>query len=112
MYNKHRLNYNIKILKNFLFIVIPTRFVPLSLHHQAYIATVLAQRPRLVLTNVKMCFCCTLSQKILLLSQRDQRHRRCVTSVRFQVLKAASMKMAVFWVVSPCSLVEVYRSPL
>jgi hypothetical protein len=25
--------------------------------------------------------------------------------VRFQVLKAASMKMAVFWVVAPCSLV-------
>jgi hypothetical protein len=29
--------------------------------------------------------------------------------VRFQVLTAASMKMAVFWVVAPCSLVEVYR---
>jgi hypothetical protein len=28
--------------------------------------------------------------------------------VRFQVLKAASMKMALFWVVAPCSLVEVY----
>jgi hypothetical protein len=27
----------------------------------------------------------------------------------FEVLKAASMKMAVFWVVSPCSLVKVYR---
>jgi hypothetical protein len=27
----------------------------------------------------------------------------------FQVLTAASMKMAVFWVVAPCSLVEVYR---
>jgi hypothetical protein len=30
-------------------------------------------------------------------------------SVRFQVLTAASKKMAVFWVVVPCSLVEVYR---
>jgi hypothetical protein len=29
--------------------------------------------------------------------------------VRFQVLTAASMKMAVFWVVAPCSLVDVYR---
>jgi hypothetical protein len=29
--------------------------------------------------------------------------------VRFQVLTAASMKMAVFWVVAPCSLAEVYR---
>jgi hypothetical protein len=29
--------------------------------------------------------------------------------VRFQVLTAASMKMAVFWVVGPWSLVEVYR---
>jgi hypothetical protein len=29
--------------------------------------------------------------------------------VGFEVLTAASMKMAVFWVVAPCSLVEVYR---
>jgi hypothetical protein len=29
--------------------------------------------------------------------------------VRFQVLTAASMKMAIFWDVAPCSLVEVYR---
>jgi hypothetical protein len=29
--------------------------------------------------------------------------------VIFQVLKAANMKMAVLWVVAPCSLVEVYR---
>jgi hypothetical protein len=29
--------------------------------------------------------------------------------VRFHVLKAASMKMTVFWDVAPCSLVEVYR---
>jgi ribonuclease PH len=27
----------------------------------------------------------------------------------FQVVTTASMKMAVFWVVAPCSLVEVYR---
>jgi hypothetical protein len=29
--------------------------------------------------------------------------------VRFQVLTTSSMKMVVFWVVVPCSLVEVYR---
>jgi hypothetical protein len=29
--------------------------------------------------------------------------------VRFQVLTVASMKMAVFWVVAPCNLVEVCR---
>jgi hypothetical protein len=28
----------------------------------------------------------------------------------FEVLTAVSTKMAVFWVVAPCSLVEVYRS--
>jgi hypothetical protein len=28
--------------------------------------------------------------------------------LRFQVFTAASMKMAVFWVVAPCSLVDVY----
>jgi hypothetical protein len=30
-------------------------------------------------------------------------------SVRFQVLIAANIKMTVFWVVAPCSLVEVYQ---
>jgi hypothetical protein len=29
--------------------------------------------------------------------------------VRFKVLTVANMKMVVFWVVAPCSLVEVYR---
>jgi hypothetical protein len=29
--------------------------------------------------------------------------------VGLEVLTAASMKMAVFWIVAPCSLVEVYR---
>jgi hypothetical protein len=29
--------------------------------------------------------------------------------VTFQVFMAASMKMAVLWVVAPCNLVEVYR---
>jgi hypothetical protein len=29
--------------------------------------------------------------------------------VGFEVLTAVSMKMAIFWVVAPCSLVEVYK---
>jgi hypothetical protein len=28
--------------------------------------------------------------------------------VRFKVLTAASMNLTVFWVIAPCSLVEVY----
>jgi hypothetical protein len=32
--------------------------------------------------------------------------------VRFEVLTAASMQMAVVWVVAPCSLVEVYQNSL
>jgi hypothetical protein len=31
-------------------------------------------------------------------------------SVGFEVLTAVSMKMAVFWVVAPCSLVELYQT--
>jgi hypothetical protein len=30
-------------------------------------------------------------------------------NVRFQVLNAANMRMAVFWVVTPCSLIKFYR---
>jgi hypothetical protein len=30
-------------------------------------------------------------------------------SVRLDVLMAAGMQVAVFWVVAPCSLVEVYQ---
>jgi hypothetical protein len=29
--------------------------------------------------------------------------------MRFEVLTVASMKMTVFWGVTPCSLVDVYR---
>jgi hypothetical protein len=32
-----------------------------------------------------------------------------ITSVRFQILKAATMKMAVFWDAVPCSLIETDR---
>jgi hypothetical protein len=35
--------------------------------------------------------------------------KNCSLSLGFEVLTAASMKMAVFWVVAPCSLVEVCR---
>jgi hypothetical protein len=31
-----------------------------------------------------------------------------LVKVRFEVLLVVSMKMAVFWVVAPCSLVEIY----
>jgi hypothetical protein len=33
----------------------------------------------------------------------------CIWYVRYEVLTAANMRMAVFWVVAPCSLVEVHR---
>jgi hypothetical protein len=36
-------------------------------------------------------------------------HRDRFILVGFEVLTAVSTKMAVFWVVAPCSLVEVYR---
>jgi hypothetical protein len=32
-----------------------------------------------------------------------------IWGMKFQVLTAASMKVAVFWVVAPCSLEEVFR---
>jgi hypothetical protein len=35
--------------------------------------------------------------------------KRYNIKVGFEVLTAVSMKIAVFWVVAPCSLVEVYR---
>jgi hypothetical protein len=48
---------------------------------------------------------------LLLLEENSNAGLRRVRlrSVRFQVLTAASMKMAVFWVVAPRRLVEVYR---
>jgi hypothetical protein len=42
--------------------------------------------------------------------EQDSRSKKNgIKMMRFQVLMAASMKMTVFWVVAPCSLVEVYR---
>jgi hypothetical protein len=32
-----------------------------------------------------------------------------IIKVGFEVLTAVGMKMAIFWVVAPCSLVEVYQ---
>jgi hypothetical protein len=50
------------------------------------------------------------------LSQTQENHSTIVAEqinqiyqVGFEILTAARMKMAVFWVVVPCSLVEVYR---
>jgi hypothetical protein len=37
---------------------------------------------------------------------KKKKDKYCI--VGFEVLMAVSMKMAVFWVVAPCSLVEVY----
>jgi hypothetical protein len=41
--------------------------------------------------------------------KRLKHHNLTCFNVRFEVLTAASTKMAVFWVAAPCSLVEVYR---
>jgi hypothetical protein len=41
--------------------------------------------------------------------ENSQEHWTVIHLVAFEVLSAASMKMAVFWVVVPCSLIEVYR---
>jgi hypothetical protein len=35
--------------------------------------------------------------------------RKVIVLVGFEVLTAVSLKIAVFWVVAPCSLVEVYQ---
>jgi hypothetical protein len=48
---------------------------------------------------------CLLTARIL----RTSNNKQLVYKVGFEVLTAASMKMAVFWVVAPCSLVEVYQ---
>jgi hypothetical protein len=34
---------------------------------------------------------------------------RCCDKVRFQILTAASMKMAIFWVAAQCTVAEVYQ---
>jgi hypothetical protein len=39
----------------------------------------------------------------------EENYRQLYELVKFQVLTAASVKIAVFWIVAPCSLVEVCR---
>jgi hypothetical protein len=48
-----------------------------------------------------------LEEKVVILKKKQNKlqHKK----VGFEVFTAVSMKMAVFWVVAPCSLVEVYR---
>jgi hypothetical protein len=41
--------------------------------------------------------------------QNCKTHLRTKIKVGFEVVTAVSMKMAVFWVVAPCSPVEVYQ---
>jgi hypothetical protein len=36
-------------------------------------------------------------------------HEKLMFIVSFEVMTAASMKMAVFWVFAPCGLLEVYQ---
>jgi hypothetical protein len=42
----------------------------------------------------------------------DTNYETTYYALRFKVLAAASMETAVFWVVTPSSLVEVHRSPM
>jgi hypothetical protein len=51
----------------------------------------------------------TFRKCVLFPSLGDRLRRNSLDLVRFLVLTAASMKMAGFWVVAPCSLVEVYH---
>jgi hypothetical protein len=52
---------------------------------------------------------CVTTQKTTMDIFTDVRTQILSDSVRFEVLTAVSTKMAVFWVVAPCSLVEVYQ---
>jgi hypothetical protein len=40
---------------------------------------------------------------------RERGTENCTYYVGFEVFTAVSMKMAVFWIVAPCSLVELYQ---
>jgi hypothetical protein len=41
--------------------------------------------------------------------RRSSSNEKLFFSLGFEVLKAVNTKMAVFWVIVPCSLVEVYQ---
>jgi hypothetical protein len=51
--------------------------------------------------------CCIFHTQTI--TEKKEHCHSVQNQARFQVLTAASMKMAVFWDVAPCSLVEVYR---
>jgi hypothetical protein len=56
--------------------------------------------------NIYDCVFTTLDFHVIL----DGKFTSDQHNVGFEVLTAASMKMAVLWVVAPCSLVEVYHN--
>jgi hypothetical protein len=67
-------------------------------------------RPRAVCTNIVLDD--VLKHGTDIETTRKVWTRMCVIylrMVRFQVLTATSIKMAVFWVVAPCSLVDIDR---
>jgi hypothetical protein len=51
----------------------------------------------------------SLQQTAQIISNSSKVTANTVIKVGFEVLTAVSTKMAVFWVVAPCSLVEVYQ---
>jgi hypothetical protein len=58
---------------------------------------------------VDLCFATVYLVETCLVGMLFNILRVKVKHVGFQVLTAVSMKIAIFWVVAPCSLVEVYR---
>jgi hypothetical protein len=59
----------------------------------------------LLLSTFKSRTC--VRQRILSIVYKNAKQVMRIYRVGFQVLTAVSMKIAVFWVVAPCSLVEV-----
>jgi hypothetical protein len=54
------------------------------------------------------CGRCYIGETGRPLGVRMREHLNNLKQVGFEVLTAVSMTIAVFWVVAPCSLVEVY----
>jgi hypothetical protein len=48
---------------------------------------------------------------ICIFGGKNSRRRQWINLVGFEVVTAVSTKIAFFWVVAPCSPVEVYRGP-
>jgi hypothetical protein len=62
------------------------------------------------LTAVVLCFQTFSARGTFVFAQIRLQHLYKSTDwLGFEVLTAVSTKMAVFWVVAPCSLVEVYQ---